>query len=362
MDNLGQLMMIGVEGVRVTRGLDLYIKEINPGGVIIFGANYASPPQLSEFMASLSDSAGRPLIMAVDQEGGRVARLDYPFTQLPPMASLGLSPSDCEMAENVGRLLGRELAAVGFNLDFAPVLDVATNPSNPIIGNRALSPDPSKVARLGASFIGGLQGEGVGACGKHFPGHGDTDVDSHLALPLLPHTRRRLEACEFVPFRSAVDAGVASIMVGHLMLPNLDRKLPASFSRVITQGILRRELGFQGLIFTDDLTMGGIEGFFPPQESAWRAIAAGADMALVCHGGEAQRQALEGLRRAVGEGWIDESRVVDALARIGAFREQYCQSSNSPPMDVIGCGEHRSLASELFKLIPPQRAGFGPTL
>ena len=362
MTNLGQLIMIGVDGTKVTHELWLFIKEMSPGGVILFGANYKSPRQISKFISSLCDAAEGPLIVGVDQEGGRVARLGPPFTQLPPMANLGLMRSSKKRALGVGRLLGCELAAVGINLDFAPVLDVATNPFNPIIGDRAISADAAKVAQLGAALIQGLQREGVGACGKHFPGHGDTDVDSHLTLPLLPHTRKRLELCEFLPFRSAIETGVASIMVGHLMFPNLDRDLPATFSRAITHGILRRELGYDGLIFTDDLAMGGIDGFFPPQEMAWRAIAAGADMALVCHGRETQRQALEGLRRAMGQGWIGEARVAEALAHIAAFRERFCSLSNNPPMDVIGCREHWQLAEELFKAIPPQSAGVAPSL
>jgi beta-N-acetylhexosaminidase len=362
MKNLGQLIMIGVEGTRVTPELELFIREMNPGGVILFGANYKSPRQISRFISSLCDAAENPLIVGVDQEGGRVARLGPPFTQLPPMASLGRFSSAKRKAAGVGRLLAWELAAVGINLDFAPVLDVGTNQFNPIIGDRAISADPEKVAQLGAALIQGLQREGVGACGKHFPGHGDTAVDSHLTLPLLPHTKKRLEACEFLPFRAAIDAGVASIMVGHLMVPNLDRDLPATFSRAIIRGILRGELGYDGLVFTDDLTMGGIEGFFPSHDMAWRAIAAGADMALVCHGRQTQRQALEGLKQAVGEGWINEAYVADALGRISAFQEEFCLSSNRPPMDVIGCTEHQQLAEELFRAIPPQRAAVAPSL
>lgn len=339
--------MIGIEGAKVTHETQLFLKETGAGGVILFKKNIVDPKQVARFIADLNDAAGEPLIVGVDQEGGRVARLAEPFTRIPSMAAVGRT-GDERLAFKIGQLLARELSTVGFTVDFAPVLDVATNAFNPVIGDRAFSDDPQKVARLGAAFVRGIQGEGVAACGKHFPGHGDTDVDSHMGLPVLHHTRRRFDVCELVPFRAAVGGGVASIMTAHIMVPNVGGGQPATLSRTILTRILRGELGFDGLAFTDDLGMRGVADLYPPGESAWRAIWAGADVAMVCHRRENQRQALEGLRRAVGEGRIDKWQIDKSLARIAAFKRQFCDPTRQrPPMDVIGCREHRRIVEGL---------------
>jgi len=349
MTTVGQLLMTGVEGTEVSRETELFLRETGAGGVILFARNYKSPKQLGRFIKDLRDAAEQELIVSVDQEGGRVARLGKPFTEIPPMGVLQGRPDGEELAEGIGRLLGRELSAVGINLDFSPVLDVSSNRFNPVIGDRAMSSDPREVARFGTALIRGMQSEGVAACGKHFPGHGDTDVDSHEGLPVLPHTRERFERLELIPFRAAVDAGVASVMTAHLMIPGLDREDPVTVSRPITTGILRRELKFSGLIFTDDLTMKGITCRYETGEAAWRAVAAGADVALVCHDPEAQRAALEGLRRAVGEGKIPMTQLSASLARLAAFKERFAATDGNPPaMDRIGCREHSRLAKALI--------------
>jgi beta-N-acetylhexosaminidase len=347
MNKLGQLMMIGIEGMKLTRETELFIKEISPGGIILFRDNCDRPKQVRKFIASLRDLVGDDLIVAVDQEGGRVARLEAPFTEFSPMAALGCVADGERLAYEVGRVIGNELASVGFNLDFAPVLDVNTNSSNPIIGDRAFSSDPEVVARIGAEMIRGFQEEGVGACGKHFPGHGDTDLDSHKALPHIEHDRQRFDSCELIPFRSAIAAGVSSIMTGHLMIPNLDAEHPATFSSKIANDLLRNELEFEGLIFTDDLTMSGIDGICPQHESGWRALAAGADIALVCHHKQVQRDTIEGIRRAVGEGLISEDRILDAQARILKFKERFSISKNGSSFGTIGSRAHRKIAKIL---------------
>lgn len=340
--------MVGIEGSRVTRETELFLGETGVGGIILFARNYESPKQLAEFISDLRKASESDLIIGVDQEGGRVARLGKPFTELPPMASLCGRDDGEDLAEKVGALEGRELTAVGINLNFAPVLDVATNPFNPVIGDRAMSSDPGEVSRFGCAFIRGIQAEGVAACGKHFPGHGDTDVDSHLSLPVLPHTRQRFDSLELLPFRAAVDAGVASMMTSHISIPNLDREAPVTVSRPIVNGILRRELKFRGLVFTDDLTMKGITCVHAPGEAAWRAIAAGSDMALICSDPDAQREALEGLRRAVGEGRIGMEQVSISLARIGAFKERFGSGMGDlTTMEAIGSRDHQRIAKAL---------------
>lgn len=349
MTTIGQLLMIGVEGAKITSELKSFLKETNVGGVILFARNYRSPKQLADFIKSMQDASETPLIVAVDQEGGRVARLTEPFTKIPPMSFLGrLGEKGATFAYDIGSILGKELSAVGIHINFAPVLDVATNPFNPVIGDRAMAGSAEEVSVLGAAFIRGMQAEGVAACAKHFPGHGDTNTDSHKGLPILPHTRRRFDVCEFKPFRAAIDAGVATMMTAHILAPNLDRSAPASASRAITTGILRHEMGFKGLVFTDCLTMKGITDQYSVDEAAWRVVAAGADMALVCHNRNTQQAALEGLRRAVGDGLIGMPFLSEALARISVFKERFIGGAAvRPPFSVIGCRAHQKIASKI---------------
>jgi len=352
MNRLGQLTLLGIDGKKFTKEHESFIREMEPGGIIIFRRNYESPKKLLRFVEDLQLAAANaelpPLMISVDQEGGRVARLQEPFTRVPPMKALGAAAVEKPgLAFEVGRMLGLELSAVGINCDHAPVLDVATNHANPVIGDRAFSSDPDVVSRLAVEMIRGLQEAGVAACGKHFPGHGDTDVDSHLGLPVLPHTRARFDACELLPFRAAVGAGVASIMTAHLLIPNLDSSRPATISRRITTGILREELRFSGLVFTDCLTMEGIANLHPAGEAAPLAIAAGADVAIVCHDPAKQRAALDGLSRALDEGLLSESRIEASLSRIERFKELYCSAGRPdfvrPPLSIIGCRDHRRI-------------------
>src|SRR5881396_2775518 len=218
---IGQLLIAGFDGHQIPVELRSLAKEFSLGGVILFARNVADPEQVAELAFDASRLVpDLPLWVSVDQEGGRVARLKSPFTEWPPMATLGRS-GDAKLAERFARALASELKAVGITLDYAPVLDVHTNPKNPVIGDRALAENAAEVARLGTAIIRTLQGEGVAACGKHFPGHGDTSTDSHLELPLIEHPPDRLRAVELVPFRAAIAAGVATIMTAHILIPAL---------------------------------------------------------------------------------------------------------------------------------------------
>lgn len=348
MVRIGELLMFGIDGTKVTRKTKRLIKDTGCGGIILFSRNIKNPKQVAGLIDDLNDAAGGGLIIGVDQEGGRVERLKAPFTTLPPMARLAFH-GDAGLALAAGRLLGRELSAIGFNIDFAPVLDVATNPNNPVIGDRSFSADPKIVANMAVQFVKGIEGEGVAACGKHFPGHGDTDVDSHLDLPLLNHDRRHFDELEFLPFRAAIDAGVASIMIAHLMIPKLDPSLPTTISRGVITGILRDEFKFNGVIFSDDLNMKGITVLYPPSEAAWRTITAGADIAMICEGEEEQRRAFDLLGRAVDDGKIDPNALSRSLARIAGFKSRFCHRGRKrPPMKVVGCEEHQKIAAEIW--------------
>src|SRR5213592_622949 len=255
---IGQLLIAGFNGQQIPAELRSLAKEFGLGGVILFARNIAEPEQVAE----LAFDAARlvpdlPVWVSVDQEGGRVARLKSPFTEWPPMATLGRS-GDVRLAIRFARALAEELKAVGVTLDYTPVLDILTNPRNPVIGDRSLGEKAEDVARLGSAIITTLQDEGLAACGKHFPGHGDTSTDSHFELPLVDHPPDRLRRVEFVPFRAAIAAGVATMMTAHVFVPALDEKRPASLSKRIVGDLLRDELSYEGVILSDDLEMKAI--------------------------------------------------------------------------------------------------------
>src|SRR5437660_9235618 len=228
---IGQLLVAGFNGHQIPIELRALAREFGLGGVILFARNVSEPEQVAELCYDAARlTSDVPLWVSVDQEGGRVARLKAPFTEWPPMAALGRS-GDVKLAERFARALASELKAVGITLDYAPVLDVRTNPKNLVIGDRALSEKAEEVARLGAAIIRTLQAEGIAACGKHFPGHGDTSADSHVELPIVEHPPDRLRQVEFIPFKAAIEAGVATIMTAHVLVPAIDEKRPATLSR-----------------------------------------------------------------------------------------------------------------------------------
>src|SRR5947199_6929544 len=256
---IGRLLIAGFGGHQPPAELASLAREFSLGGVILFARNVAEPEQVAELCyESARLVPDLPLWVSVDQEGGRVARLKSPFTEWPPMATLGRS-GDARLAERFARALAAELKTVGITLDYTPVLDILTNPSNPVIGDRALAEHAEDVARLGAAIIRTLQAEGIAACGKHFPGHGDTSVDSHHDLPIVEHPPDRIERVELVPFRAAVAADVACLMTAHILIPSLDAERPATVSpRIIAMA--KEGLNFQGLVATDDLEMKAISG------------------------------------------------------------------------------------------------------
>ncbi|MGE3707450.1 MAG: beta-N-acetylhexosaminidase [Vicinamibacterales bacterium] len=354
---IGQLLIAGFNGHEIPVELKALAREFGLGGVILFARNVAEPEQV----AGLSHEAARltqdvPAWVSVDQEGGRVARLKAPFTEWPPMATLGRS-GDTGLAARFARALAAEMRAVGVTLDYAPVLDIHTNPKNPVIGDRALAERADEVARLGRAIIEALQDEGVAACGKHFPGHGDTSTDSHLDLPLVEHPPERLRDVELVPFRAAIEAGVATMMTAHILMPALDERRPATLSRLIVHGLLRDTLGYQGVILSDDLEMKAIARTYQVPAAAVLAIEAGCDGVLVCSGDtETQAATLEALVHAVEDGRLPLARVQDALQRMRRAKERFLPaavsarpSSTRQLRQVLGHDAHRAIADEMAR-------------
>jgi beta-N-acetylhexosaminidase len=347
--HVGRLAIVGFGGHSVPDDLRALIAEFDLGGVIYFARNVAEPRQLAELSREVAALARDwPLWISVDQEGGRVQRLKAPFTEWPPVKTLGRS-GDAGLARRFAAALATELLAVGINLDYAPVLDVLTNPRNPAIGDRALSDRSDDVARLGAVLIETLQAAGVAACGKHFPGHGDTSEDSHHELPVLDHDRRRLDAIELPPFREAIAADVASIMVAHLSLPALDPDRPTSLAPAVVQTLLKDTLRFPGMVLSDDLGMQAVSGSRSLPVAAVGALVAGCDGVLLCNAGvDEQARALEAIIRAAESNELTTTRIDDAMARQRRAKARFLANRRpAPDLALVGCEAHQVLAREM---------------
>ncbi len=356
---MGRLLIVGFDGPQIPVELKALAREFGLGGVVLFARNIVEPEQVAELCSEAArlDPDLHPWV-GFDQEGGRVARLKAPFTEWPPMATLGRS-GDETLAGRFGRALAAELKAVGINLDFAPVLDIHTNPANPVIGDRALADKADDVARLGAALVVALQAEGVAACGKHFPGHGDTSLDSHHDLPVVEHPPDRLRRVEFLPFRAAIEARVATIMTAHVLLPSLDEQRPATLSKAIVTGILRDELGFDGVVLSDDLEMKAVARDYPVPRAAVVAIEAGCDGVLICSGRtDVQVSAIEALIHAVEDDRLPLTRVDDALRREQGTKERFLAAavparpaSGRTLRQILGRDEHRAIADRMARYL-----------
>jgi len=356
--HIGQLAIVGFNGHSIPAEVRTLAKEFDLGGVIFFARNVESPEQVADLSRqSQALAAEIPLWVSVDQEGGRVARLKRPFTEWPPMITLGRAGEGSEqLAERFARALAAELHAVGISMDYTPVLDIHTNPKNPVIGDRALAERAEDVAKLGVAIIRTLQGEGIAACGKHFPGHGDTGTDSHFELPLLEHPPDRLEAVELLPFKAAIAADVASIMTAHILIPSLDEEHPGTLSPAIVDGLLKKKLGYGGLVLSDDLEMKAISGRYGHSEATIQAIAAGCDAVLMCAPQPAQQmEALEALIYAVEQGRIPIKRIEDALTRHRRVKERFLAPPRPKPQTgaalraILGRDEHQAVAAEMAR-------------
>ena len=295
---------------------------------------------------------GTPALIAIDQEGGTVARVRAPATLWPPMMAHDrlAAPDDVATAEQVGLALGQELRALGVDIDFAPVLDVHTNPANPIIGERAFGRDAATVTRRALAFARGLDAAGVLACGKHFPGHGDTDTDSHLALPRIDHDWARLEAVELAPFRAAAEAQLPMVMTAHVVFGALDPARPATLSEQVITGLLRDKLGYRGVIVSDDLDMKAIAATMGADVAAVGAIRAGCDVVLLCCDEMNQQLAEEGLIKAAEADSELRRRIGESAGRVRAMKRAHVANQAkhpAPGLDIVGSAEHRALADRL---------------
>ena len=290
------------------------LRALAPGGLILFARNVTSREQTARLVAEARSASGATLV-AIDQEGGRVARLRAEAVEMPAMMALGAT-DDASLAERAGAQIGRDLRRIGVDVDFAPVVDLALEPRNTVIGARSLGSQPERVGVLASALARGLQRSGVAATAKHFPGHGATEVDSHLALPAIEVDLATLHARELVPFRACITGGVDAVMVAHIIVRALDPKRPASVSREVVADLLREELGFDGAIFTDCIEMDAIAGSIGSVPAAVAALAAGVDCVVVSHHLEVANAIVGEIVRAVGEGRLERTRLEDAAARL----------------------------------------------
>jgi len=351
-------VFVGIKGTTPAPA-ELELVRRGVGGVILFARNVAEPAQVAELTRHLKAAAPGPLLICVDQEGGRVQRLRPPhWTAWPSMRRLGEIDQQggldgmggTAIAERLGEMIARELAACGIDVDFAPVMDVDTNPDNPVIGDRSFSRDPRRVARLGVALAQGLERSGVASCAKHYPGHGDTSQDSHLTLPRLAHDEKRLWEVELVPFVAAARAGIASLMTAHVRFETFDR-LPATLSPVALR-LLRRDVGFRGCCISDDLEMRAISDIWGVPDAAELSITAGCDAVLVCHTLQHQHDAIDAIARGARAGPLPRERLAEAASRMETLQKFARPASAidaSSASVAVAAPAHRQFAARLLE-------------
>lgn len=350
-DKIGQMVICGFDGKRPSGEILALIRDYRIGGIVYFRRNIGRAAEVARLSAELREAASAvtkaPLLIAVDQEGGMVARIDRDTALMPGNMAIGAT-RDASLAYEAARVSGAELAAMGITMNFAPCLDVNNNPANPVIGVRSYGERPELVAELGAAAIAGFQESGVSACVKHFPGHGDTAVDSHLAMPIVPHDRERLSRVELVPFRRAIAAGVDAIMTAHVRFPAYEKNgWPATLSPAVLNGLLRGQLGFAGVIVTDCLEMKAISGERGIGAAAVAAVRAGADLVLISHSPDRQREALEALYAAAASGEIAPERLDASVRRILAMKQRRALREGAADPAKIGSEAHRAVGRRI---------------
>ena len=343
-EKVGQLLIGGFEGTEIGDQATRLVQEYQVGGLILYGRNITGAGQLVTLTNGLKalNGDGIPLFLSIDQEGGGVDRMPPEVRRTPGAYCVGQTGS-VPAAQSYGDVLAAECAAFGLNLDFAPVLDVWSNPGNTVIGQRAFSADARTVAGLGPAAARRMMDQGIIPAVKHFPGHGDTAVDSHVGLPVVDKSPEELEETELIPFRAAIqsagtDGQVPAVMVAHILLTQLDPERPASLSPAVVTGLLREELGFAGAVLTDDLTMGAVTQSYGLGEAAVLAVEAGCDILLVCHGQDSVPAVRTALLEAVASGRITAERLDESVYRILRLKTEYALTNepvSSPDLEAL---------------------------
>lgn len=358
-EQIGQVLMVGFRGTTPSPEILDLIQNDHIGSVILFSRNVQDAQQVWQLTSALqmaARAAGHryPLLIAIDQENGMVQRLGQGATSFPGNMAQGAIGSE-QITHAIALATGQEMRAPGINMNLAPVVDVNNNPANPVIGVRSFGEDAQLVARLGAAAMKGFHEAGVVSCLKHFPGHGDTDVDSHLALPTIPYTMDRLETTELLPFKSGIEAGADCVMIAHIAFPSLthDEHLPATLSPAIVRGLLREQMRFDGVIISDCLEMNAISATVGVPRGAVLALQAGIDLVLISHQYARQQAAIEAIQRAVQAGELLAEAVAQAARRVIALKERALSWEDLPPSSattVIGSESHQALRDTAYAL------------
>ncbi|SET21272.1 beta-N-acetylhexosaminidase [Salinibacillus kushneri] len=323
-EKIGQMLLVGFEGTQMNSEVKDYITNYRVGGLSLFKENIQNVQQATQLLNQIkSQNKGQiPLFLGVDEEGGKISRVPDEFQALPDAWEIG-EVDQPELSFQYGNIIASQIQALGFNMDFAPVLDIHTNSKNPIIGRRAFGSTVKKVKRHGLAVMNGIRASGVISVVKHFPGHGDTSLDSHEELPVVKKSLKKLQKYELKPFKAAIKQNADAIMMAHLSLAKIDPKYPTSLSKVIIQNILRQDLNFDGLVITDDLTMKAITNDYKVSDAAVQSVKAGSDILLIAHEKENVRKTHKKLKQAVLDGEISEKRINESVYRILDKKRQY---------------------------------------
>ncbi|HEX2241733.1 MAG TPA: beta-N-acetylhexosaminidase [Gammaproteobacteria bacterium] len=347
---IGQMLMVGLSGHELTTAELKICQSHNFGGFILFSRNCCDLAQIRSLCRSLCQVTSDTPFIAIDEEGGSVHRLPSPFTHFPPAARIGKT-GNLDLAFRVGRAIAAELTLVGINLNFAPVLDVNSNAGNPIIGDRSFGTTPKQVAAMALAWSDGLRSMGIIPCGKHFPGHGHTDTDSHLQLPRVTKSLSELHAVELKPFLDACRGRIEALMTAHVVFPALDEELPATLSSRIVTGVLRQEFGYKGVVFSDDMEMKAISGNFDAGEAAVSSVRAGIDVLLYCHDLAKAAGIVELLCREARDDSQLLARIEESHARIDIIKKRCLRRHGSLPdnglLEHLIARDHRKLVDEI---------------
>lgn len=354
-NQIGQLMFIGISGHRLTDSEKKFIIEEDIGGIVLFSRNVSTPEQVHTLCTEIQSlrhltKSKAPFFIAIDMEGGRVARLKAPFTVWPPLKHLGDADS-LTLSFNFAKAMGDELRSVGINLDFAPCADTFTNSLNTVIGDRAVSTQPEVVSRHVSALIEGYRRAKVVSCSKHFPGHGNTIIDSHEDLPVENADLARLESVELKPFMQSFVSNVPMVMTAHISFPQVDASWPVTLSEIFLKKLARDKYHYQGLIITDDLDMKAMAKHYDAKKIPVRSLQAGADILLYCNEPDSPPKALEAVREALANKQISEENLILSLKRVEKIKQEYLQSPDPMPLDLalktVGQAEHHQLAQAM---------------
>lgn len=352
-EKLGQMIIAGIDDYTMNEEARNLIAAYHVGGIILYKPNVKDTKQLVGLINDLKKTNAEnklPLWLGVDEEGGRVTRLPDEISKTPTNQTIGKS-GKIQMARNIGQLLGKELNAYGLNMDFAPDLDINSNPKNPVIGDRSFGATATLVSSFGIPMMNGLQEMKVVPVVKHFPGHGDTAIDSHIGLPVVQNDLARLRKLELIPFADAIKHQADAIMIAHILLPKIDAKYPASMSKTIMMDLLRKELGFHGLIMTDDMTMGAIAENYEMGEAAVKSVLAGTNVVMVGHDPQKAIAVIQALRDAVQAGRIPMDTIDQSVAQVYKLKQKY-KLQDHP----VTAPDPKLLNAEVQRVLAPLRA------